>query len=118
MTTARETNSGDRVQAPGTLTSHPIASRTLAASVATACAAALAPLAWAQGAPSSADSGAARNPSTQGPTQAELNNADVDPVSWLTSNKGYMGYRYSKLDQINAKKNVIAAGWNVTLSSR
>ncbi len=40
-------------------------------------------------------------PTTQGPTQAEMDRADVDPSQWLTFNKGYLGYRYSKLTQID-----------------
>ncbi|HXJ42171.1 MAG TPA: PQQ-binding-like beta-propeller repeat protein [Bryobacteraceae bacterium] len=36
-------------------------------------------------------------PSTQAPTQLELDQADVDVVNWLTSNKGYLGYRYTSL---------------------
>ena len=40
---------------------------------------------------------AVAQPSTQGPTQAEMDKADTDPNQWLTSNKGYLGYRYSKL---------------------
>ena len=42
-------------------------------------------------------------PGTQGPTQAEMDKADTDPNQWLTSNKGYLGYRYSKLTQINTQ---------------
>lgn len=101
MTTAHDTNDATRTRT-AMRTSHPIRVRALAACIATVCAA-LASLAYAQGAPAVAAAEPARNPSTQGPTQAELDNADVDPASWLTSNKGYMGYRYSKLDQINAK---------------
>ena len=37
----------------------------------------------------------------QGPTQDDLNNADQATDSWLMYNKGYMGQRYSALDQIN-----------------
>jgi alcohol dehydrogenase (cytochrome c) len=40
-------------------------------------------------------------PSTQAPTQSELNLADVDAANWLTSNKGYLGYRYSSLSQLS-----------------
>jgi len=40
-------------------------------------------------------------PSTQTPTQSEMDNADTDPNQWLTSNKGYLGYRFSKLAEIN-----------------
>jgi alcohol dehydrogenase (cytochrome c) len=39
-------------------------------------------------------------PSTQAPTQLQLDQADVD-ANWLTSNKGYLGYRYSSLAQLN-----------------
>lgn len=42
-------------------------------------------------------------PSTAGPTQAEMDRADVDPGQWLTFNKGYLGYRYSSLAQITAQ---------------
>jgi alcohol dehydrogenase (cytochrome c) len=42
-------------------------------------------------------------PTTAGPTQAEMEKADLDPGQWLTSNKGYFGYRYSTLTQINTK---------------
>jgi alcohol dehydrogenase (cytochrome c) len=42
-------------------------------------------------------------PTTTGPTQAEMDNADLDPSDWLTSNKGYLGYRYSNLAQIHTK---------------
>lgn len=45
---------------------------------------------------------AQQEPGTKGPTQAELNNADSDPANWLTDNKGYLGYRYSALSNINA----------------
>lgn len=45
---------------------------------------------------------AQRQTSAQGPTQAELNDADTDPANWLTDNKGYLGYRYSALSSINA----------------
>ncbi|MFC4453524.1 pyrroloquinoline quinone-dependent dehydrogenase [Deinococcus sonorensis] len=38
----------------------------------------------------------------QGPSQSELNDADNATDSWLMSNKGYMGQRYSPLDQINS----------------
>ena len=40
---------------------------------------------------------------SSGPSQAELDRADVEPAQWLTYNKGYLGYRYSSLAQINAK---------------
>jgi alcohol dehydrogenase (cytochrome c) len=45
---------------------------------------------------------ASQQPSTQGPTQAELDSADTDPANWLTDNKGYLGYRFSTLSKINA----------------
>jgi len=45
---------------------------------------------------------AAGHPTSQGPSQDELNRADAEPSNWLTYNKGYLGYRFSKLDQINA----------------
>jgi PQQ-dependent dehydrogenase (methanol/ethanol family) len=45
---------------------------------------------------------AQQEPSTKGPAQAELNKADTDPVNWLTDNKGYLGYRFSTLSQVNA----------------
>ena len=32
-----------------------------------------------------------------------MDRADVDPSQWLTFNKGYLGYRYSKLTQIDAQ---------------
>lgn len=37
-----------------------------------------------------------------GPSQEELNTADQATDSWLMYNKGYMGQRYSPLDQVNA----------------
>ena len=42
-------------------------------------------------------------PSTQAPTQLELEQADVDAANWLTSNKGYLGYRYSSLAHLNSQ---------------
>ena len=44
-----------------------------------------------------------KQPSTNGPSQAELDRSDADPRHWLTYNKGYEGYRYSTLDKITAK---------------
>jgi alcohol dehydrogenase (cytochrome c) len=38
-----------------------------------------------------------------GPSQAELDGADVEPTQWLAYNKGYLGYRYSTLAEINAQ---------------
>jgi len=32
-----------------------------------------------------------------------MDKADTDPNQWLTSNKGYLGYRYSKLAEINTQ---------------
>jgi len=40
-------------------------------------------------------------PSTHGPTQAELDAADASTSDWLMYNKGYRGERYSTLSQIN-----------------
>ena len=42
-------------------------------------------------------------PSTHGPSQAELDAADGATDSWLMYNKGYRNERYSTLDQINAE---------------
>ena len=41
-------------------------------------------------------------PTTSGPTQAELDAADASTTDWLMYNKGYRGERYSRLKQINA----------------
>jgi alcohol dehydrogenase (cytochrome c) len=41
-------------------------------------------------------------PTTTGPTQAELDAADAATSNWLMYNKGYRGERYSLLKQINA----------------
>jgi alcohol dehydrogenase (cytochrome c) len=41
-------------------------------------------------------------PSTNRPTQAELDAADASTTDWLMYNKGYRGERYSRLQQINA----------------
>ena len=104
MTTARRSTSGDRTTTPATSISHPLAPHSIAACLAIVCTGALASLAWAQGGGSAGTAGGPpASPSTQGPTQAQPDNADLDPASWLTSNKGYLGYRYSKLDQINVK---------------
>jgi alcohol dehydrogenase (cytochrome c) len=40
-------------------------------------------------------------PTTQVPSQAELDRADSEPAQWLTRNKGYLGYRFSRLSQIS-----------------
>ena len=40
-------------------------------------------------------------PTTRIVSQAELDSADDDATNWLTYNKGYKGFRFSKLDQIN-----------------
>ena len=42
-------------------------------------------------------------PSTQTPTQSEMDSADTDPNQWRTSNKGCLGYRFSKLAEINTQ---------------
>ena len=57
--------------------------------------------AWAQDAASQPQGGPAGEVS-QGPSQAELDRANLEPADWLTYNKGYLGYRYSTLAQINA----------------
>ena len=44
---------------------------------------------------------AVSQPTTRIVSQAELDSADDDATNWLTYNKGYKGYRFSKLDQIN-----------------
>ncbi len=41
-------------------------------------------------------------PSTNTPTQAELDGADASTTSWLMYNKGYRSERYSTLNKINA----------------
>jgi PQQ-dependent dehydrogenase (methanol/ethanol family) len=46
--------------------------------------------------------GALAQPSTNKPTQAELDAADTSTTDWLMYNKGYRGARYSTLDRINA----------------
>jgi len=45
--------------------------------------------------------GPIRQPSTNRPTQAELDAADTSTTSWLAYNKGYRGERYSSLKQID-----------------
>jgi PQQ-dependent dehydrogenase (methanol/ethanol family) len=40
-------------------------------------------------------------PTTSGPTQAELDRADTDAASWLMYNKGYRGARYSSLNRVH-----------------
>jgi PQQ-dependent dehydrogenase (methanol/ethanol family) len=45
--------------------------------------------------------GTLAQPSTTGPSQAELDQADTATDSWLMYNKGYRGERYSTLSQIN-----------------
>lgn len=49
--------------------------------------------------------GTLRQPTTNGPTQAELDAADASTTSWLMYNKGYRGERYSALRRID-KANV------------
>ncbi len=51
----------------------------------------------------SPDPALSAQPTTQGPTQAELDRADTDSVNWLTDNKGYMGTRFSTLSEINPR---------------
>jgi PQQ-dependent dehydrogenase (methanol/ethanol family) len=46
--------------------------------------------------------GPVKQPSSAGPTQAELNAADTAENHWLMYNKGYHGERYSTLRQITA----------------
>jgi alcohol dehydrogenase (cytochrome c) len=46
--------------------------------------------------------GPLKQPTTDKPTQDELNRADTDTTSWLMYNKGYRGERYSSLREINA----------------
>jgi alcohol dehydrogenase (cytochrome c) len=41
-------------------------------------------------------------PTTHGPTQAELDAAEASTTDWLMYNKGYRGERFSRLRQINA----------------
>jgi alcohol dehydrogenase (cytochrome c) len=45
--------------------------------------------------------GSLKQPTTDRPTQAELDHADADTESWLMYNKGYRGERYSSLQQVN-----------------
>lgn len=47
--------------------------------------------------------GTVKQPTTQGPTQAELDRADDATDSWLMYNKGYRGARYSALARIDTK---------------
>ena len=47
--------------------------------------------------------GPVTQPSTPGPTQAELDAADNATDSWLMYNKGYRNERYSSLDAINGE---------------
>ena len=48
-------------------------------------------------------SGSVKQPSSHGPTQAELDAADNSTSDWLMYNKGYKGERYSKLSALNAR---------------
>ncbi|MGH6623286.1 MAG: c-type cytochrome, partial [Burkholderiaceae bacterium] len=43
-----------------------------------------------------------KQPTTTGPTQAELDGADASTTNWLMYNKGYRGERYSTLAKVNA----------------
>ncbi len=45
--------------------------------------------------------GPVKQPTTNTPTQAELDRADADTASWLMYNKGYRGERYSSLREID-----------------
>jgi PQQ-dependent dehydrogenase (methanol/ethanol family) len=47
--------------------------------------------------------GTVSQPTTHGPTQAELDGADDATDSWLMYNKGYRGERYSTLDEIDTR---------------
>ena len=47
--------------------------------------------------------GPVTQPTTRGPTQAELDGADNATDSWLMYNKGYRNERYSSLDAINVE---------------
>jgi glucose dehydrogenase/mono/diheme cytochrome c family protein len=47
--------------------------------------------------------GALAQPTTNKPTQAELDAADTATTNWLMYNKGYRGERYSLLKQINTQ---------------
>ena len=47
--------------------------------------------------------GPVKQPSTNRPTQSELDHADSSASDWLMYNKGYRGERYSPLSQINAQ---------------
>jgi alcohol dehydrogenase (cytochrome c) len=53
--------------------------------------------------PAAPQSPGALDAAAPGPSQAELDGADVGPTQWLTYNKGYLGYRYSTLAEINAQ---------------
>jgi alcohol dehydrogenase (cytochrome c) len=46
--------------------------------------------------------GPLKQPSSSGPTQAELDAADSATTNWLMYNKGYRGERYSLLRRVNA----------------
>jgi PQQ-dependent dehydrogenase (methanol/ethanol family) len=47
--------------------------------------------------------GPVKQPTTSGPTQAQLDGADADTQSWLMYNKGYRGERYSRLSRIGTR---------------
>lgn len=53
--------------------------------------------------PAGSPADAARSPTTAGPTQAEIEQADGAGSSWPFFNKGLKGHRYSPLAQINAR---------------
>ena len=46
--------------------------------------------------------GPLKQPTTSGPTQAELDAADTATTNWLMYNKGYRGERYSLLRRVNS----------------
>ena len=47
--------------------------------------------------------GPVKQPTTSGPTQAQLDAADADTQSWLMYNKGYRGERYARLSQVDKR---------------
>jgi len=47
--------------------------------------------------------GPVKQPTTSGPTQAQLDAADGDTQSWLMYNKGYRGERYSRLARLHKR---------------
>jgi mono/diheme cytochrome c family protein len=47
--------------------------------------------------------GPVKQPTTSGPTQAQLDAADADTQSWLMYNKGYRGERYAGLSRVDKR---------------